>query len=185
MKEFSKMKKIIILITILIIQSTKLIAQDCDSMLTYSQDDKYSIFLANDLSGKVLNNPSDTMHGMFCRTSYFKSPYSSGIKIIFFFIRCGKMLDASVKVKIEFMDGSTIFLSRSQYDSDNEGAIGIFSFISGGNYGHNYELTMLRTKSISKVSISGNQIDSYTYSVDFANSLDFMLGMGCLFNLTK
>jgi hypothetical protein len=160
-------------------------AQDCSSILMRSKDDKFSVFLSKLLTGKVQDNPTDTLHGMICKPSYFKTPSSSGINLNFTFIRCGKMLDASVKVKVEFVDGTYIFLSRSEFDSDNPGAMGIFSFLSGGNYGHSNELKMLRTKQISKICISGNQIDSYTYTIDSTDSLYFMSGMDCLFKLAK
>ena len=107
------------------------------------------------------------MHALVLKTNFFKTPISKGIMIIFWCIRCGKMMDASVKIKIEFMDGCTIFLTRSQYDKDNPGEIGIFSFIMGGDSGNNYELLLFRTKSINKISISGDQIDSNTYSIGF------------------
>lgn len=179
------MKRLLIIIIVLIFSNNNLQAQDCDTLIGYSKEDKYSIYIKNNLEGKVLNNPTDKMHGLILKTNFFKSPTSKGIMIIFWCIRCGKMMDASVKVKIEFMDGSIIFLKRSQYDKDNQAEVGIFSFIMGGDYGNNYELLLFSSKSINKISISGDQIDSNTYSIDFSKSLDFMFAMKCLADLLK
>ena len=174
-------KSILLSIVILFLGKADLFSQDCDSLLGYSKDDKYSIYLTKMLSGTVVNNPSDIKHGVICKTNFFKTSYSKGINLMFYFVRCGKMMDASVKVKIEFMDGSVIYLPHSIYDKENEA--GMFNFIAGGDYGNIYELTLLRTKSIAKISVSGNQIDSYTYDVEFSKSLEFMTGMNCLYNL--
>lgn len=177
------MKKFILIIIILLVSKTNLKAQECDTLIGYSKDDKNSIYIINNLLGNVLNNPTDKEHGIILKTNFFKTPVSKGIMIIFYCLHCGKMMDASVKVKIEFMDGTTIFLTRSQYDTDGQADIGLFSFFMGGDYGHNYELLLLRTKSINKISISGNQIDSYTYSINFSKSLDYMFAMKCLSDL--
>jgi hypothetical protein len=184
-KFVNSMKSLLIIIAVCFFSKNNLQAQDCDSLIGYTNDDQYSIYIIKLLQGKVLNNPTDSMHGMFLKTNYFKTPNSKGIRMIFYFVRCGKMMDASVKVKIEFMDGATIILSRSKYDTDNPAVLGMFFYFVGGDYGNNYDLTLLRTKSISKISISGNQIDSYTYLTDFSKSLDYMFGMECLSNLLK
>lgn len=94
-------------------------------------------------------------------------------------------MDGSVRVKIDFYDGTNISLTRSVFDKDHDALAGVFSFVGGGDYGHNYELTLLRTKSITKVGISGDYIDNTTYIVDELESLDFMQGINCLFNLLK
>jgi len=179
------MKEVLTLILIVGVSRSTLFSQDCDTLLGYAKDDKYSIFMRESLKGTVINNPTDSMHGVFTRTNYFKTPKSTGIMVIFFFIRCGKLFDESVKVKIEFMDGTTIFLKRSIYDKDTPGDAGTISLLVGGDYGNIYELTLLRTKSISKISISGDQIDSYTYVADPFQSQNFMVGMQCLSNLLK
>jgi hypothetical protein len=129
----------------------------------------------------------DTAMKFFFIGSLAKTEATNGIIMLGFFFGNVGTIDKTTKVKITFNDNSYItltdYLANTNHDvppstSNQKFTVNYFNALVTDKY----SLLLLKTKPISKVQITGSQIDAATYLVDGMNSIDFLLGMECLQN---
>ena len=141
----------------------------CDNYIGYSKEGH----LSSSKPIKFYLNEIDTSLKGFFNAYLAKTQITNGI--VFYGIIDAKLgkIDKSVKVKITFHDNSSIYIS--QYN-DEGNSIGFFSAVITDKY----SLLLLRTKSIAKLQITGDQLDATTYQSEVLSALDFMFSMECL-----
>lgn len=150
----------------------------CKEMIGY--DSKGILGSTKILKGHL--SQSDTATSMFFTAKILKTEMTNGIWLFGIFSKVGTV-DVSTKVKIIFPDDTFIILTDySSHEDGNSNSAnvsndkGIFQAIISDKY----RLLLLKTKPISKVQITGIQLDPKTYLVNGNISYDFLLGMGCL-----